>query len=112
MKIDPTGFGGHDHLVSVVQCQGIRNKYGYTITTTVSSWKVIEKKRKYQKSKLDRDQYILTRKDASNKALVTKSPSVNGDVLQPGGALARRLNNEKPHRKNTVTDSGVDCKLC
>ena len=36
-KVDTTHFGGRAHLVSAVQRRGIRKKYGYTPTTTVSA---------------------------------------------------------------------------
>ena len=38
-KMDPTHFGGRNHLVSVVQHQGIRKRDGYTPTTNVSERK-------------------------------------------------------------------------
>ena len=40
---------------------------------------------------------ILTRKIASKKSLVTKALRFNDDVLQMGGDLARRLNNDHQH---------------
>ena len=54
-EIDPTKFGGREHLVSVVQRQGIRKNDGSKLTTTVSAQIEIEKKRQYQKRKLDMD---------------------------------------------------------
>ena len=57
-------------------------------------------------------QYTSTTKDAYNKAFPMKAPKVNADKLQPGGSLARQLNNEKPHWKKPVTGSGVAFQLC
>ena len=42
---------------------------GYNTTTTVQARKATEKKRKYQMRKLDTEQYIVTRKIASKRAL-------------------------------------------
>ena len=53
-----------------------------------------------------------TRNIASKKALGTKAPMVNDDALQPGGALARRINHDKPHWLKPVTGSGVAYQLC
>ena len=53
----------------------------------------------------------VTRKIALKKSLGTKAPRVNDDALQPGGALARRLNHDKPHCPMPVTGSEVSCQL-
>ena len=58
------------------------------------------------------DQYILTRKIASKRALGTRAPMVNGDVMQLGGALARQLNHDTPHWPKPVKGSGVACQIC
>ena len=58
------------------------------------------------------DQYISTRKAAQKKALLTKAPTVNNDALQPGGALAGKINCDKPHWPNPVIGSGVSFQLC
>ena len=94
-----------------------KKHYGSANTTTVSSRKLIEKKRKYCKRKLDMEQSILIRKAAlkkaaPKKAFVIKSPRVNDDALQPWGALARLINHDKPHCTNPVAGSGVTCQLC
>ena len=47
----------------------------------------------------------VTRKIALKKALGTKAPMVNDDVLQPGGALDRRLNRDKLQWPMSVIDS-------
>ena len=52
-NIDPGNFGGHNHLVSSVQYQGIRKNDGYEPTTTASARREIEKKRKYRKRNLE-----------------------------------------------------------
>ena len=36
---------------------------------------------------------------------------VNDDALQPGGALARQPNHDKPHYPKPLTGSGVSCQL-
>ena len=95
-NIDPTNFGSRGHLVSAVQCRGIRKKDGSTPTTNISAQKEIEKKRKDRKRKIYTDNSIVTRKTAPNKSLVTKARRVNDDSLQLGGTLARRLNHDKP----------------
>ena len=59
-NIDPTNFGGRDHLVSEVQRQGIRKKYWYTLTKTVWERKEKENKHKYMDMKLDMEQSIAT----------------------------------------------------
>ena len=41
-----------------------------------------------------------------------KATEVNDDALQPGGSLARILNNDKKHWPKTVTSPGVTCQLC
>ena len=64
------------------------------------------------KRKLDTEQSVLIREDASNKALTMKLPRVNDDALQPVGALDRRLNHDKPHCPKLVTGSGVAFQLC
>ena len=104
-------FGGRDHLVSAVQRQGKRKKDGSTPTIFLS-WKDIEKKLQYQKRNLDMEKSIVTRKKLSRKALGTKAPWVNDDALQPGGALSRQLNHDKPQCPKPVTVSGVAFKLC
>ena len=43
--------------------------------------------------------------------LETKATEVTDDAMQPGGALARRLNNENPHWTNPVTVSVVAFQL-
>ena len=58
------------------------------------------------------DQSISTRKAASKNPLVTKANNVNDDALQPGGTLARRLNNDKPHWMKPLTCSVAPCQLC
>ena len=58
------------------------------------------------------DQSITTRKSELKNPLVTKKPKVNDDALQPGGALARRINHDNPHCSIPVTGSVVDCKIC
>ena len=89
MKIDPTNFGGHNHLVSAAQHQGIRKNYRSTPPITVSAWSKIEKKRQDRNMKLDMEQFIVTRNIVPNKSLGMKEPSVYYDALQPGDALAR-----------------------
>ena len=106
-KIDPTNFGRRDHMVSEVQHKGIRKEYGSTPTTTVSARREIENKWKDGKRKLYTEKSYTTRKIETNKALGTKSPRVNGDNLQPVGALARRLNHENPYWTKTVTGSVI-----
>ena len=54
---------------------------------------------------------ISTINAAYKKALVMKASRVNYDVLQPGGALARQLNHDKPHWPKPVTGLGVTCQL-
>ena len=44
--------------------------------------------------------------------MVTKSPRVNNDALQLGGALFRRLNRDKPQWPKPVIGSGVAFQLC
>ena len=61
-KINPTIFCGRDYLVSAVQRQGIRKKYGYTPTTTVSARREIEHKRQDRKRKLDMEMSSVMRK--------------------------------------------------
>ena len=36
----------------------------------------------------------------------------NGDVLQPGVALDRRLNRDKAHFPKPVKVSGLSCQMC
>ena len=96
-KVDTTNCGGRYHLVSAVQRLGIRKKDGSTPTTNVSAWIEIGKKWQDRKRNLDMEKSIVTRNIASKKALGTKAPRVNDDALQPGGALGRRLNHDKPH---------------
>ena len=62
VKIDPTNLGGRNHLVSMVQQQGIRNNYGCTPIDTVSLRRKIEKKYQDQKRKMDMDKSAVTRK--------------------------------------------------
>ena len=85
---------------------------GSTLTTTVSARKSKEKKHQYRKRKMDMDQYILTRKAASKRALATKAPRVNTDALKPGGDLARRLNHDNLYCPKPVTGSGVFVVYC
>ena len=80
-NIDPNCFCGRDHLVSAVQRQGIRKKYGSTTTTTVSAHRDLEKKRQHPKRKLDMEMFAVTRKNAPKKDVVTKAPRVNDDAL-------------------------------
>ena len=54
---------------------------------------------------------IVTRMFASKKALGTRAPRDNDDALQPGGALARQLNHDKPHWLKPVTGPGGACQL-
>ena len=81
VNIDPTNFGGRDHMFSAVQHRGIRKKDKYTSTNIVSAHRAISKKRKYWKKNLDMEQSIVTIIIASEKAMVTKAPRVNDDVL-------------------------------
>ena len=111
-NIDPAKFGGRNHLVSALQIRGMRKKYGSTPTTTVSSRREIEKKRKDRKRKLDKEKSIVTRNIASNETMVIKTPRVNDDALQTGGALDRQLNHDKPHWPIPVKYSGVSYQLC
>ena len=74
--IEPINFGGHNHLVSAVQRQGIRNKDGYTPTTTVKEIILKENKCQESKKKLDMDQYITTTNSVSNKPLAGHFKSV------------------------------------
>ena len=55
---------------------------------------------------------VVTRNISSNKSLEMNMPRVDDYGLQPGGALARPLNNDKPHCTNLVTGSLVACQLC
>ena len=57
-------------------------------------------------------QSISTGKASQKKALLTKAPTVNDDALQPGCALAGKLNCDKPHWPNPVIGSGVSYQLC
>ena len=62
-KIDPTNFGGRDHLVSAVQRQGIRKNHGSTTpSTAVSARRGIEKKRQYRKRKMDKGMSACNKK--------------------------------------------------
>ena len=45
------------------------------------------------------------------KALGTNADRFNDDRLQLGGALARKLNNDKPHWTKPVTGSGLAFKM-
>ena len=54
----------------------------------------------------------IMRNIASKKDMGTEKPRVNDDALQPGGALARRLNHYRPNWPMTVIVSGVACQLC
>ena len=58
------------------------------------------------------EQSISTINAASNNPLVTNLPKVNGYALQPGCALSRRLNHDKPHWSKPVTGSEVAYQLC
>ena len=58
------------------------------------------------------DKSIVTRKIASKKALVTKSPRVIDDLQQPVLSLARQLNHDNTHWPKPVTGSVVACKMC
>ena len=58
------------------------------------------------------EKYIVTRNIEPKKSLGSKAHRDNADVLQPGGAFTRKLNNYKPHWPNIVTGSGVACQLC
>ena len=79
---------------------------------TVLARREIEKKRKDRKRNMDIEMSAVMREIAPKKALGTKAPRFNDDALQPGGALARRLNYDKPHWPISVTYSGVSCQLC
>ena len=57
------------------------------------------------------DQYITTIMIEPKNTLETKATQVTDDAMQPGGALARRLNNENPHWTNPVTVSVVAFQL-
>ena len=59
-NIDPTNFGGRDHLVSAVQRRGIRKNDGSKPNTTVSARREIEKKRQDWKRKLDKEKSAVT----------------------------------------------------
>ena len=67
--IDPKTFCSHDHLVSAVQRQVIRKKYGSTPNTTASERREVENKRQYWKRKLDMEQSIVIRNITPKKAL-------------------------------------------
>ena len=69
-------------------------------------------KRQDCKRNLYMEQYISTRRAASNKVLESKSPFVNDYALKLGGALYRRLNIDKPYCHHPVTGSGLACQLC
>ena len=55
---------------------------------------------------------VVTRNISSNKSLEMNMPRVDDYGLQPGGALARPLNNAKQHWTNPVTGSVVASQLC
>ena len=86
-----------------VQLQGIRKKYGYTRTTTVSERPVKETKQKERNWKLDMEQYIKNRTSQLNNPLVTKAPKVTEDALKPSNTLSSRLNHDKTHCPTPVT---------
>ena len=111
-KIDPTHFGGRDHLVSAIQQQGIIKKYGSITTPNVSEWREIEKKWQDRNRKLDMEMSSTTRKNTPKKDVRTKVSRVNDDAVQPGGALARQPNCENLHWSMSVTGSGVAYQLC
>ena len=69
VNIDPTNFDGRNYLVSAVQHQGTRKKYGSTPNTTASERREVENKRKYWKRKLDMEQSIVIRNITPKKAL-------------------------------------------
>ena len=48
---------------------------------------------------------------ALKNPLLTKTPKVNYDAMQPGGALERQINHDRPHWPKSVTGSGVACRL-
>ena len=54
----------------------------------------------------------VMRKNSLKKDMGTKSPRFTDYLLQPGGALARKLNHYKQHWKIPVTGSGVSFQLC
>ena len=83
----------------------------YTPTMNVSSQMEIWKKPHEHNSNMGMEMSTETRKIVSKKALVKKVPILNDDALQPGGALARRLNYDKPHCKIPVTCSILACQL-
>ena len=86
-NMDPKSFCGRNRIVLMFQRRGIRKRDGSTPTTTISSRKEKEKKQQDRKRNLDMEHYISTRRDAQNKALVTKAPRVNDDALQLESAL-------------------------
>ena len=61
---------------------------------------------------MDMEKSIVTINTALKKALGTKAPSVNDDVLQLGGTLAKQLNHYKPHWSNPVAGLVVAYQLC
>ena len=79
-SIDPTNFGRCNHLVSEVQCRGIRKHYRSTPTTNFSERKEIEKKLKYRKRKLYIEKSIVARNVISKKALVTNSSTFRFNI--------------------------------
>ena len=91
-NIDPTNFGGCNHLVLEVQRKDIIKNDMSTPTTNVSAWKEIDNRRQYWKKNLDIEMSAVTRNVSSKKALGTKEPVYNDHALQPESALARRLN--------------------
>ena len=73
-KIDPTNFGGRDHLVSAVQRQGIRKNHGSTTpSTAVSARRGIEKKRQYRKRKMDKGMSACNKKKYIKEGLGNES---------------------------------------
>ena len=60
--INPTNFGGSNHLISSVQRQVIIRMDEYTPTTSISANREIKKKQAYWKMKINTNKSIETRK--------------------------------------------------
>ena len=99
---------------SCIRALTLRHKEEVWIYTGYYCFRNIIQRKKHQErnQKLDINRSITTRKSAPNNTLVMKAPEATDDVLQPGGALSRRLNHDMPHWLKTVKISVVSCQLC